>query len=162
MTSMEPFARLVKATGDAAAELLDAYKEYYSHVSPSNYHQTIKDIKPLLDLVQELETESLAGAFRATIPRAKSNISGVLNECGQLAKLLHTRVQGRNLRDDASTSRDIQTYCAEIGFFLATYGGSREELNFGASRASRASRAEQYELEDLSTNFHVSKIYPTY
>jgi hypothetical protein len=118
-----------------------------------------RTFKTVLDLVQELETESLARDFWATIPRAKSNISGVLNECGQLAKLLHTRVQGRNLRDDASTSRDIQTYCAEIGFFLATYGRSREELNL-VHRVHRTQSNMSSKV--LSANFHVSKIYPKY
>jgi hypothetical protein len=118
-----------------------------------------RTFKTVLDLVQELETQSLARDFWATIPRAKSNISGVLNEYGQLATLLRTRVQARNLRDDASTSRDIQTHCAEIGFFLATYGRSREELNL-VHRVHRTQSNMSSKV--LSANFHVSKIYPKY
>jgi uncharacterized protein YjaG (DUF416 family) len=156
MASTEPFARLLKVTGDAVEEVLDSFKIYYSHVVPSNYPQTIKDIKVLLEVVQKLETESLSGAFRTAQQRAKKNISEVLDECGQLAKLLHNRIKGRNLQDDAGTSRDIQTYCAEIRFFLATYGRSRGEQNMGGSRA------ERYDFGDLRECLHISELYVLY
>jgi hypothetical protein len=146
MASTEPFGRLLKVTGDAVAEVLDSYKQYYSHVVLSTYHQIIKNVKALLDLLQKLETEFLAGAFRATPSRAKNNIIEVLNECGQLAKLLHTRIEAINLRDDDSASRSIQTCGAEIGFFLRTYGRNREEWNSGPPRAGRT------ELEGLSAD----------
>jgi hypothetical protein len=138
MASTEPFARLIKVTGDALGEVLDSYKQYYPPVPFSNYHQVIKNVKPLFELVQQLETECLCGAVRATSPRAKKSITEVLNECGKLAKLLQSQIEGRNLRDDASTNRDIQTYCDEVGFFL------------------RTSRAEQTELESLSVYLSVS------
>jgi hypothetical protein len=144
MASTEPLARLLKVTGDVLSEVLDSYKQYYPIVSFPVYHQVIKDIKALFEVVQKLETECLDGAFRATPLRAKNNISNVLNECGKLAKLLHNQIEGRNLRDDASTNRDIRTACAEVEFFLVTYGRSREEPT------GRASPAEQSELEGLS------------
>jgi hypothetical protein len=135
----------LKATGDAIGDVLDSYKTYYPHNTSVNYHQIINDVKALLDIVQDLETESAAGALWATSPRAKGNIDQVLNECGQLAKLLQTRIQDRTLRDDARNSRDIQAYSAEIECFLRTYG-SRQK------RATDLSRAQRYELDNLSTD----------
>ena len=142
---MEPFALLLKATGDAVAYVLDSYKEHYSQASSANYHQIIKDVKDLLCVVQKLEIESATGGFRATSRRAKNNIGEVLNECGQLATLLQSRIKARTLRDDARTSRDIETCYAEIEFFLRTYGRSREEPAIGLGRT------ERQELEDLSS-----------
>jgi hypothetical protein len=140
---MEPFTLLLKVTGDAIADILDAYKTYYSHITSLNYPQIINDVKPLLDVVQDLENESAAGTLWAASPRAKDNIVQVLNECGQLAKLLQSRIKDRALRDDVRISRDIQAYAAEIECFLRTYS-SREK------RTTDLSRAERYELDTLS------------
>jgi hypothetical protein len=156
MAGTEPLARLLRATGDAVEEVLDSFKIYYSDVVPSNYPQTIKDIKALHEVVQKLETESLSGTFRITQTRDKRNISEVLDKCGQLAKLLYPRITGRKLEDDARTSRDIQTYCAEITFVLATYGRGGGEQSIGESRA------ERYELESLGADLHISKLYLLY
>lgn len=144
MASAEPFAHLLRVTGDALGEVLDSYKQCYPIGPFHAYHPVIKNIKALFDVVQKLETEYLGGVFRATSPRAENNISDVLNECGKLAKLLRNQIKGRNLRDDASTSRDIQRACAEVELFLDTYGRSREEPT------GRASPAEQSELDGLS------------
>lgn len=150
MASTESFARLIKVTGDALSEVLDSYKQCYPPIPFSNYHQVIKNVKVLFELVQQFETEWLCGAVQATSPRAKKNITEVLNECGKLAKLLRSQIEGRNLRDDASTNREIQTYCAEVGFFLRTYDRSTEEPT------SRTSRAEQTELESLGVYLSLS------
>lgn len=144
MANTEPFTLLLKATGDAIADVLDSYKTYYSHITSLKYPQIINDVKALLDVVQDLENESAAGALWSASPRAKANIVQVLNECGQLAKLLQIRIKDRALRDDVRISRDIQAYSAEIECFLRTYG-SREK------RATDLSRAERYELDTLST-----------
>src|SRR2546423_15428631 len=128
MASLVP---LLKTTGDTVAEVLDSYKVCYSGISFADYHQIIKDFKALFDSLQKLETESAKGVFRTTPQRAKNNIGEVLNECGQRAKLLQPRINAKTLRDDASTSRDVETWRAEIEFFLRTYGGIREEPNNG-------------------------------
>jgi hypothetical protein len=145
MDSTEPFTLLLKATGDAIADVLDSYKLYYSTITSVNYRQIINDVKVLLDVVQDLEHDSAAGALRATSRRVKDNIGQVLNECGHLAKLLQTRIKNRTLRDDARISREIQEYSAEIECFLTTYG-SREK------RPTDLSRTERYELDTLSTD----------
>lgn len=145
MASPDPFTLLLKVTGDAIADVLDSYKPYYSNITSVNYRQIINDVKALLDVVQDLENESAAGALWATSRRAKDNIVQVLNECGQLAKLLQTRIKDRTLRDDARISRDIQAYSAEIECFLRTYG--RRE-----GRTTDLSRAERCELDTLSAD----------
>jgi len=145
MGSQDPFTLLLKVTGDAIADVLDSYKLYYSHITSVTYRQIINDVKTLLDVVQDLENESAAGALWATSRRVKDNIFQVLNECGQLAKLLQTRIKDRTLRDDARISRDIQAYSAEIECFLRTYG--RRE-----GRATDLSREDRYELDSLSTD----------
>src|ERR1700733_8383141 len=139
---MEPFTLLLKVTGDAIADILDAYKTYYSDITPPKSPKIINDVKPLLDVVHDLENESAAGTLWAASPRAKDNIVQVLNECGQLAKLLQSRIKDRALRDDVRISRDIQAYAAEIECFLRTYS-SREK------RTTDLSRAERYELDTL-------------
>lgn len=150
MAGEDPFALLLKATGDAVADVLDTYKDYYSHPAYyANPHQIIKDIKALLHNVQKLETEFSPGAFQATSSRAWNNIAEVLNECGRLAKLLQTRIKSRILDDDARTSREVETYCAEIEFFLKTYGRSRDDpsIAFG--------RTERNELDNLSADLFI-------
>jgi len=145
MATTDPFTLLLKATGDAIADVLDSYKPYYSNTTSVNYRQTITDVKALLEVVQDLESESAAGALLATSRRVKDNIVQVLNECGHLAKLLQTRIRDRTLRDDAKTSRDIQAYSAEIECFLRTYGR-------GERRVTDLSRTERYELDTLSAD----------
>src|SRR5438270_8047017 len=107
MANTEPFTLLLKATGDAIADVLDSYKTYYSQITSLNYPQIINDVKALLDVVQDLESESATGTLWAASPRAKDNIVQVLNECGHLAKLLQIRIKDRTLRDDVRISRDI-------------------------------------------------------
>jgi len=145
MAGTDPFTLLLKATGDAIADVLDSYKPYYSTITSANYRQIINDVKALLDVVQDLENESANDALWATSRRVKDNIVQVLNECGQLAKLLQTRIKDRTLRDDARISRDIQAYSAEIECFLRTYG--RRER-----RAIDLSRGERLELDTLSAD----------
>ena len=147
MAAIDPFARLLKFTCDVVEDFLGFYKENYSYISPSNYHQIIKDFKALFGILQKLESESAAGAFRSTSTRPKKNICELLNECGQLAKLLQTRIQSRTLQEDARTSHDIDTYCAEIEFFMRTYGRTREEPTTATERSHRL------ELENLSKNY---------
>ena len=144
MSSTGPFVRLLRATGDRLGEVLDSYKQFYPHVLSSDYHQVIKNVKALLELVQLLENEYLIRPFRATIPRAETNIAQVLKDCGELSKLLRIQIEGRRLRDDVSTSQDIERYYNEVESFRDSYGRSRDEPT------ARASRAEQAELEDLS------------
>jgi hypothetical protein len=146
MANADPFTLLLKATGDAIADVLDSYKTYYSHITSLNYPQVINDVKALLDVVQDLENESAAGVLWAASPRAKDNIVQVLNECGQLAKLLQIRIKDRALRDDVRISRDIQAYSAEIECFLRVHS-SRER------RATELSRTERYELDTLSADW---------
>ena len=143
---MDPFAHLLETTCDVVEAVLESYKEKYSRISPSNYHQIIKDIKALFGIVQKLESEFATGAFRSASPRAKKNISDVLNECGQLAKLLQTRIESRRLQEDARSSHDIETYCAEIAFFIQTYGRAEDEP------AKAAETQQRVELETLSTD----------
>jgi hypothetical protein len=106
---------------------------------PRDHTESLKDRAEVLD--------------ECALPRAKINIAGVLNDCGRLAKLLHNRIESGALEGDARTCRDIQTHCAEVEFFLGTYGRSRKELNIGAPRA------EQYELEGLSEDLPISRLY---
>ena len=146
MAGTDSFARLLQITCDVVEAVLESYKENYSHISPSSYHQIIKDVKALFGIVQKLESEFATGAFRSTSTRAKKNISDVLNECGQLAKLLQSRIESRRLQEDARSSHDIETYCAEIAFFIKTYGRAEDE------HAKAAETQRRVELENLSTD----------
>jgi hypothetical protein len=154
MANIAPFTLLLKATGDAIADVLDSYKTYYSQTTSLSYPQIINDIKALLDVVQDLESESAAGTLFAASPRAKENICQVLNECGRLAKLLQNRIKDRILRDDVRISQDIQAYFAEIECFLRTYSNRPK-------RTIDLSRAERDELDTLSAD-HVPFLFVLY
>jgi hypothetical protein len=145
MNNTVPFTLLLKATGDAIADVLDSYKTYYSHITSLSYPQIINDVKALLDVVQDLENESAAGTLWTASPRAKENMLQLLNECGRLAKLLQNRIKDRNLRDDVRISQDIQVYFAEIECFLRTYSTRQK-------RTTDLSRAERDELDALSAD----------
>lgn len=144
MANQDRLSLALRPAGDAISDVLDAFQEDKPGLSAANCYLLIQDLKVLVKLIQVLESEHAAKAFRTTPSYTKGEIGEVLHDCGVLAADLKERIQDQILQDDVDLCEQTARLKAKLGLFLRTHGKNKEVLHPGPTQA------ERLEMDDLS------------
>ncbi len=138
VSSSATLKKAMRVSGDTVEECLDQFKERFPGLDSFNYPQSMKNLKVLYGALQALEEAEGGRTLQAPTSCIKTIVT-VLDECTVLTRRIISdfRQEPETRKQDSDLGREAAILAAEIGFFLRTYGISKEVPTLGLTQIER-------------------------